>query len=187
MKILSNFYFKTGRFPGHSELINVPPGVNPHFIEKNDKISPFEINKKFKDSSCYGIASVQFMSALHVFFGGEKNLSKNVMSEFLHNLSLQALTIDDDRIEIQFYEIIDLNKNLKRLIRDDERHEIKISENNFKEGDFEVEKTRIEILEDDDVSNKKIEFPHENFKSFPNTAEEIIEETNRIETIKKKN
>ena len=27
---------------------------------------------------------------------------------------------------------------------------------------------------------------HENFKSFPNTAEEIIEETNRIETIKKK-
>ena len=108
------------------------------------------------------------------------------MSEFLHNLSLQALTIDDDRIEIQFYEIIDLNKNLKRLIRDDERHEIKISENNFKEGDFEVEKTRIEILEDDDVSNKKIEFPHENFKSFPNTAEEIIEETNRIETIKKK-
>ena len=100
MKILSNFYFKTGRFPGYSELINVPPGVNPHFIEKIDRISPFGINEKFKDSSCYGIASVQFISALHVFFGGEKNLSKNVMSEFLHNLSLQALTIDDDRIEI---------------------------------------------------------------------------------------
>ena len=152
MKILSNFYFKTGRFPGYSELINVPPGVNPHFIEKNDRISPFEINEKFKDSSCYGIASVQFISALHVFFGGEKNLSKNVMSEFLHNLSLQALTIDDDRIEIQFHEIIKLNRELKKLIRDDERDEIKIRENNFTKEIFEAEKDRSEILEEEIAS-----------------------------------
>ena len=190
MKILSNFYFKTGRFPGYSELINVPPGVNPHFIEKNDIISPFEINEKFKDSSCYGLASVQFTSALHIFFGGEKNLSKNVMSEFLHNLSLQALTIDDDRIEKQFYEIVDLTNNLKKLIRDDNRYEIKIHENNLEEEIFEVEKDRTEILEDKVVSNilngKKIEYPNENFGSFPSTSKEIIEETNRNETIKSK-
>ena len=190
MKILSNFYFKTGRFPGYSELINVPPGVNPHFIEKNDRISPFEINEKFKDSSCYGIASVQFISALHVFFGGEKNLSKNVMSEFLHNLSLQALTIDDDRIEIQFHEIIKLNRELKKLIRDDERDEIKIRENNFTKEIFEAEKDRSEILEEEIASNilngKKIDYPNENFGSFPNTREEIIEETNQNEAIKRK-
>ena len=190
MKILSNFYFKTGRFPGYSELINVPPGVNPHFIEKNDRISPFEINEKFKDSSCYGIASVQFISALHVFFAGEKNLLKNVMSEFLHNLSLQALTIDDDRIEIQFHEIIKLNRELKKLIRDDERDEIKIRENNFTKEIFEAEKDRSEILEEEIASNilngKKIDYPNENFESFPNTREEIIEETNRNEAIKRK-
>ena len=113
------------------------------------------------------------------FFGGEKDLSKNVMSEFLHNLSLQALTIDDDRIETQFYEIIELNRNLKALIRDDERNEIEIHENNFEEK-IEVEKDKTEILK------KEIEFPRENFDSFPNTSEEIIEETNRNQRIEKK-
>ena len=113
------------------------------------------------------------------------------MSEFLHNLSLQALTIDDDRIEMQFYEIIELNKNLKRLIRDDERDEIEIHENNSTEEIFEAEKNRSEILEEEIASNilngKKIEYPNENFGSFHNTSKEIIEETNRNETIQRKN
>ena len=76
MKILSNFYFKTGRFPGYSEYINVPPGDNPRFIEKHDRISPTEINDKFKDSSCYGLVSVQFLSALHVFLEEKKTFRK---------------------------------------------------------------------------------------------------------------
>ena len=112
------------------------------------------------------------------------------MSEFLHNLSLQALTIDDDRIETQFHEIIELNRNLKALIRDDERYEIKIHKNRFQEENLEVEKDRNEILEDEVVSNvlneRKIDYPKENFGSFPSTNKEIIEESNRNKTIEKK-
>ena len=190
MKVLSNFYFKTGRFPGYVEYINVPPGVNPHFIEKHDQISPTEINEKFKNSSCYGLVSVQFIAALHVFFGGDKELSRNAMSEFLHNLSLQALTIDDDKFEIQFHEIVELNRNLKGLMRDDERNEIKIHENHFEKEMLEAERDRTEILEDEVVSNimnkTKIEHPKENFASFPSTSKEITDETNQNETIKRK-
>ena len=190
MKVLSNFCFKTGRFPGYVEYINVPPGVNPHFIEKHDQISPTEINEKFKNSSCYGLVSVQFIAALHVFFGGDKELSRNAMSEFLHNLSLQALTVDDDKFEIQFHEIVELNRNLKALMRDDERNEIKIHENHFEKEMLEAERDRTEILEDEVVSNimnkTKIEHPKENFASFPSTSKEITDETNQNETIKRK-
>ena len=109
------------------------------------------------------------------------------MSEFLHNLSLQALTIDDDRIEKQFYGIIELNRQLKALMRDDEKNEIKIHENHFEE--LELEKDRTEILKDEIASNiinqKEIEYPKEKFGSFPNTSQEIIEETNRNERIEK--
>ena len=189
MMIFSNFYFKTGRFPGVFELINVPPGDNPDFIEKHDKISPFSINEKYSNTQCYGLASVQFISALNVFFGGEKNLSKNVMSEFLHNLSLQALTIDDDKIEIQFYEIEELSRNLKSLMRDDERYEIEI--NDVKGGNFEAKKDRMETLKDEVESNflnkEKFEYPIENFGSFPSTAKEITEQSNREKIFKEKN
>ena len=44
------------------------------------------------------------------------------MIEFFHNLSLQALNKDDNRIRLQFYAITRLNRELKRLIRDDRRN-----------------------------------------------------------------
>ena len=105
-----------------------PPGAKPAFVRTSDQISPTEINEKFQSGPSYGLAAVQFLAALNVYFGGEKELSRNVMSEFFHNLSLQALTVDDDTIEITFNEIIELNRNLKSLIRDDDRNEIQILE-----------------------------------------------------------
>ena len=44
------------------------------------------------------------------------------MTEFFHNLSLQALNKDDYRIWLQFDAIRRLNRELKRLIRDDRRN-----------------------------------------------------------------
>ena len=188
LMIFSNFYFKTGRFPGFFELINVPPGENPDFIEKHDKISPFEINEKFSNTDVYGLASVQFLAILNVFFGGDKILSKNVMSEFLHNLSLQALTIDDDKIEMQFYEIEELSKNLKRLLRDGRRNEIET--NNIEDINEEVvaKKDRMETVKDDvETNNEKFEYPTKDFKVMPETAEEIRERSNKERIEKEKN
>ena len=188
LMIFSNFYFKTGRFPGFFELINVPPGENPDFIEKNDKISPFEINEKFSNTDSYGLASVQFLAVLNVFFGGDKILSKNVMSEFLHNLSLQALTIDDDKIEMQFYEIEELSKNLKRLIRDDERYEIETNDINDINEEVVAEKDRMETVKDNiESNNEKFEYPTEDFRVMPDTAEEISERSNKEKVEKEKN
>ena len=190
LKIFNEFYFKTGRFPGNSEFIIVPPGENPSFVERYNQISPVEINEKFKNSEAYGIAAVQFIAALNVFFGGDKTISKNVMSELLHNLSLEALTIDDDRVEVEFFQIIELNNNLKSLIRDDERDEILIHENYFQNEIVESEKDKIEMIEEEVVenivNNEKIEYPIKNFGTYPSTNEEIVEETRKNDEIKKR-
>ena len=190
LKIFNKFYFKTGRFPGnHVNLMVVTPGVKPSFVKTYDEISPLEINEKFHAGPSYGLAAVQFIAALNIFFGGNKELSQNVMSEFFHNLSLQALTIGDNSIEITFDEIIELNRNLKSLIRDDNRNEIKI--NNFEEETFPEIKDKNQLIEEEVVSNiindVKVNYPRDDENlSFPNTASEILEETNRNNRIHKK-
>ena len=50
------------------------------------------------------------------------------MTEFLHNLYLQALNRDDDRVQLKFNAIIALNRKLKALIRDDDRNRLNFVE-----------------------------------------------------------
>ena len=49
----------------------------------------------------HGLVCIQFLAALNVHLGREKSISKNAMSEFFHDLSMQALNRSDDRIEIK--------------------------------------------------------------------------------------
>ena len=179
LMIFNNFYFKTGRFPGnYVDLMVVPPGVKPSFVKSYDQISPVETYEKFKGGPSHGIAAVQFLAALHSFFGGDKERSRNVMSEFFSNLSLQALTVDDNSTEIGFDEIIELNRNLKSLIRDDQRNKIRI--NRIQEETFEEVKDANQLIEEEVVSNitnnVELEYPNDDNKNilFPNTPSEIL-------------
>ena len=189
MKIFNKFYFKTGRFPGnHFDLMIVPPGIKPSFVKTRDEISPSEINKKFQSGPSYGLAAVQFIAALNVYFGGEKQLSQNVVSEFFHNMSLQVLTIDNDNIEIEFDAIIELNKNLKSLIRKDDRSDIEIID--FKQQHFDEIKDKNQLIEEEVVNNiindVQIEYPRDDQNlSFPNSPSEILKETNENNIINK--
>ena len=83
----------------------VPAGVKPSFVITRDEISPFEINEKFQSGPSYGLAATQFLAAMNKYFDGDKTISQNVMSEFFH-LSLQALSIDDDSVKIEFDALI---------------------------------------------------------------------------------
>ena len=189
LKIFSDFYFKTGRFPGSYNLLNVPPGINPPFIKKNDRLSPFEIHEKFNGSDAYGLISVQFLAALNVFFGGDKLDSQNVMSEYLNNLSLQALTIDDDKYEIQFYEIENLAKKLKANMRDFIRYDIEIDdEEDLFEKNFSIEKDKIQKMFDEIQSKQlsTLEYPNEDFRVLPDSEEKINEQIKQREEFEKK-
>ena len=188
LKTFNKFYFKTGRFPGnYTDLILVPAGRKPDFVKTFDQISPSELNEKFQNGPSYGIAAVQFLAGLNIHFGGDKKLSQDVMSEFLHNLSWQALTIDNSNVNIKFDAIIELNKNIKRLIRDVDRSNIKIIE--FENGIDENE-DKVRVMEEEVVNNiitnRKIEFPRDFKPPMPNTLTQVENDIKKIKAIKRK-
>ena len=151
-------------------------------------MSPSEINKKFQTGPSYGLAAVQFIAALNIYFGGEKKLSQNAMSEFFHNMSLQALTIDNNNVKIEFDAAIELNKNLKGLIRDHDRNNIDIID--FKQEKIDEIKDKNQLIEEEVVNiinDIQIEYPQDNQNlSFPNTPSEILKETEANDRIDNK-
>ena len=189
LRIFNLFYFKTGRFPGnYTDLILVPAGKNPSFVKSFDQISPIELNDKFQNTSCYGIAAVHFLAALNIFFGGEKSLSQDVMTELLHNLSYQALNFENTKVNIKFDQIIKLNKKLKSLIRDVDRSTI----NTIAIDDTAVDesKDRLELMEEELVNNvlsgKKIEIPVDFQPPMPDSPMKIQTDTEKVKALKRK-
>ena len=189
LRVFNSFYFKTGRFPGnYTDLILVPTGKNPPFVKSFDQISPLDLNDKFQNTPSYGIAAVHFLAALNIFFGGEKNLSRDVMTELLHNLSYQALNFENTKVNIKFDQIIKLNKNLKSLIRDVDRSNI----NTITIEDAAVDETKdkIELMEEELVNNvlsgKKIEIPTDFKPPMPDSVSKIQSDAEKAKAVKRK-
>ena len=188
LRVFNSFYFKTGRFPGnYTDLILVPTGKNPSFVKSFDQISPIELNDQFQNTACYGIAAVHFLAALNIFFGGEKNLSQDVMTELLHNLSYQALNFENTKVNIKFDQIIKLNKNLKSLIRDVDRSNINTI--TFEDAVDET-KDKIELMEEELVNNvlsgKKIEIPTDFKPPMPDSLSKIESDSEKAKAVKRK-
>ena len=186
LRVFNSFYFKTGRFPGnYTDLILVPTGKNPSFVKSFDQISPVDLNDKFQNTPSYGIAAVHFLAALNIFFGGEKNLSQDVMTELLHNLSYQALNFENTKVNIKFDQIIKLNKNLKSLIRDVDRSNINTI--TFEDAVDET-KDKIELMEEELVNNvlsgKKIEIPTDFKPAMPDSLSKIQSDTEKAKAVK---
>ena len=151
MKVFNRFYFKTGRFPGNHVDLMVVP----------PGVKPSFVRTSDEISPT--------------------EINEKFLSEFFYNLSLQALMVDDDSIEITFDEIIELNKNLKSLIREDDRNEIQIFEK--KEESFKEIKDKTQLIEEEVVSNilndVRVEFPRDDQNlSFPSTPSQILKESN---------
>ena len=117
LKLFSQFFFKTGRFPVSENLAIVPMGVMPSFVKTNEVISPFDLYEKF--NFMHGLVSTQFLAAFNIFIAGNKTISRNAVSEFFPNLSMQAWNRDDDRIDIKFDPIEEWNKSIKKLLKND--------------------------------------------------------------------
>ena len=64
-----------------------------------------------------GVVSVQFLAAFNRFLGGDKEISRNALSEFFHSLSWQALTNDNDSVQVKFEAAPELVKNINHLLQ----------------------------------------------------------------------
>ena len=112
-----DFFYETGRFPGRNTLIHVPMANMPIFVQSRDWISPRALYETYVGRDMQGLVSVQFLAAFNRFLGGDKEISRNAMSEFFHNLSWQALTNDNDSIKVDFSAIAELVKSINHLIQ----------------------------------------------------------------------
>ena len=98
------------------------------------------------------------------------------------------MTIDDDKWEIQFYEVEELSKNLKMLMRDYTRYDIEVDEEEIFEKKFQVEKDRMQKIQEkiDTGEIGQLTHPHENFNVFPDTPEKIIQQSEKEKEFSRK-
>ena len=113
------FFYKFGRFYAVEKLAVIPRGSTPSFVKIVDILSPFELYEFFNQADAHGLVCVQFLSALNSHLGGDKNISKNAMTEFLQNLSLQALNELDETTNTKFDAVNELNKSINNLLMDE--------------------------------------------------------------------
>ena len=116
LNFLVSFFFEFRRFPAVDTLAIVPTGVVPSFVKTNNILSPFDLYENFNSMDAHGVVCVQFFAALNVFLDGDKFISKYAMGEFFHNLSMQALNEMEDRLNLKFDAINDLNKSINILL-----------------------------------------------------------------------
>ena len=117
LTIYRDFYYKTERFPGRNALIPVPRANMMLFIESYDYISPRALYESYVGRDMQGLVSIQFLAAFNRFLGGDKEVSRNAMSEFFHNLSWQALTNENNFVTIEFTAVTELVKNINHLLQ----------------------------------------------------------------------
>ena len=93
-----DFFQQHGRFPGSQDLVVVPKPEIPYFIKTNTVISTNQFYEKFSSTAARGLVSIQALA----YYSGSTEISRQALSEFLHNMSHQALNKDNYNISMQF-------------------------------------------------------------------------------------
>ena len=139
------FYFHKGRFPGSQELIMVPQAQIPPFIKAQTPLSPIELYQNFKATDARALVSIQALAALNIHLGGDKTISKNALSEFLHNLSFQALSKETDDIYLNFNNASELIIDILEGLPKKNNESIAVAKNLGKNLQDELDQTDFEL------------------------------------------
>ena len=68
----------------------------------NKVISKNQLYEEFSSTDAWVLASIQALAALNMYSSGSSEISRQALTEFLHNMSHQALNKDNYNIFIQF-------------------------------------------------------------------------------------
>ena len=132
----------------------------PIFVNSKDWISPRALYETLVGRDMQGLVSVQFLAAFNKFLGGDKEISRNAMSESFHNLPWHALTKDNDSIKIEFEAITELVKSINHLLQKkiykSKRKTLRINkelEKTFSNNHPETIQTKNEVVEQNIVTD----------------------------------
>ena len=103
-----DFFQQRGRFSGSQDLIVAPKPAIPILIKTDKVISTNQLYEKFGCTVARGLFSIQALAALNIYYGGSTEISRQNLTEFLHNMSHQALKKDNynDRMAELINELI---------------------------------------------------------------------------------
>ena len=95
-------------------------------------LSPLHLYKKFSGTDEKGLVSLRGLAALNIYFGRNQHTSQAAFSEFLKNLTYQALSQENGNIFLSFDDATNLVHSIVNAFIDKEKDEIektfKISE-----------------------------------------------------------
>ena len=109
-----DFFQQHGRFPGSQDLVVVPKPEIPYFIKTNTVISTNQFYEKFSSTAARGLVSIQALA----YYSGSTEISRQALSEFLHNMLHQALNKDNYNVFMQFDRMAELIKKLIFMLLD---------------------------------------------------------------------
>ena len=115
------------------------------FIKTETLLQPVDLYKKFKATDAKALASVQTIDALNIHLGGDRDISKKALTEFLRNLTFQVLSKENDDILLSFEHVGNLFLDmLESLAKIDQQlvNDSKILSENLKK---ELNKTEYEL------------------------------------------
>ena len=110
--IFQMFYYYNGRLSLTNGFLAVPDEKTP---PGSEKISLKSLYKMFNDTKSHKLPSLQFLSALNIFFGADVKLSKDAIAELYKNLLLETLS---GRQKIEFEKISDLTLHINFKMKD---------------------------------------------------------------------
>ena len=83
----------------------------------SEKLSLKTLYEMLKDTKSHGLVSLQFLSALNIFFGGSVDLSRDAITGLYNNLLFEALSRQQNLIfEKNFDLIADISFSMKHFI-----------------------------------------------------------------------
>ena len=152
------------------DIFTAQDGELPDFTKiksPDQKISPRRLHEMFRGTKSHALVSTQFLCALNFFLDSDRQISKDAITAFYHNLLMQALNK-------LYYEVgLDFTRT----------SEIIKSKNNNLQGiiyDHKKEKQKLE-LENNKMFDKDSAFPVEKFELDQKTEQEQIHENKKEE------
>ena len=114
-----SFFFDKGRFPESQELVMLPQPKIPDFVRTQIALSPNDIYKKVSSTNAKELVSIRALAALNFYIGGDKDISREAMEEFVRNSTFQVLTNESNKVVIAFdktgFLVIDLLEQFVKL------------------------------------------------------------------------
>ena len=117
MKAYDCFYYINGRFPPDDNLITLRKSKIPDFIQAEKEIFSIALYKRLTGGKLHALVCTQILCVLNIHLQGNPKLSRDKMSTFYHNLSMQALSKSNSEVLQNFDAISGLVMNINYLLQ----------------------------------------------------------------------